>query len=191
MSLLIAGLVIFLGVHSISIVSPSWRDQMAASMGEWPWKGIYSVASLVGVVMISRGYGQARLDAVFLYFPPQWLQHAAMLMLLLVFPLVFAAYFPGRIKSAVKHPMLLAIQIWALGHLLANGRLADVVLFGSFLLWAGADRISMNYREQRTIPSAPPSKSNDLIAVVGGLAVYGIFVIWLHQWLIGVKPYAS
>lgn len=190
MTLMVLGLVLFLGIHSISIFSVSWRDRMVAAIGEWPWKGIYSVLSLAGLVMISRGYELARMDPVYLYSPPLWLKHASLLLLLFVFPLLFAAYFPGRIKAAVKHPMLLAVKIWALGHLLVNGTLADVVLFGSFLLWAGADRMSMKQREQRAIPGAPPSRANDLIAVVGGVAVYVVFVLWLHQWLIGIKPVA-
>jgi len=190
MYLMILGLVVFLGIHSVSIFSPSWRDGMVVKMGEWPWKAVYSIASLAGMVMIAKGYGLSRLDPVYLYFPPQWLKHTSLLLLLFVFPLIFAAYLPGRIKAAVKHPMLLATKVWALGHLLANGTLADVVLFGSFILWAGADRMSMKHREQRPIPGAPPSKMNDLIAVVGGLAVYVIFVLWLHQWLIGIKPVA-
>lgn len=190
MTLMILGLVLFLGIHSISIFAPAWRDATAARMGEWTWKGIYSLLSLAGVIMIAKGYGLARMDPVYLYFPPQWLKHPALLLLLFVFPLVFAAYFPGRIKAAVKHPMLLAVKVWALAHLLSNGTLADVVLFGSFLLWAGADRASMKHREQRPIPAAPPSKMNDLIAVVAGVALYVVFVMWLHQWLIGVKPVA-
>ena len=187
---MILGLVVFFGVHSISIVNEPWRDQMVARMGEWPWKGVYSIAALAGLVMISMGYGMARYDPVYLYFPPQWLRHTSLLLMAFVFPLVFAAYFTGRIKSAVKHPMLLATKIWALAHLLANGTLADVILFGSFILWAGADRASMKRRSQRPITSAPPSKVNDLIAVVGGLVVYFAFFLWLHQWLIGVPPVA-
>ena len=190
MLLMILGLVVFLGIHSVSIFCPSWRDGMVTKLGEWPWKIIYSVVSLAGMVMIAKGYGLARLDPVYLYFPPQWLKHTSLLLLLFVFPLVFATYLPGRIKAVVKHPMLLATKIWALGHLLANGTLADVVLFGSFILWAGVDRMSMKQREPRAIPTAPPSKANDLIAVVGGVAVYVVFVLWLHQWLIGVKPVA-
>jgi uncharacterized membrane protein len=110
-----------------------------------------------------------------------------------VFPLLFAAYLPGRIKSAVKHPMLLAVKVWAVAHLLANGTLADVLLFGGFLAWAVADRVSVKRRtpkEAHAVPSAPARAMNDVIAVVGGLIVYAVFLLWGHRWLIGVSPLA-
>ena len=188
MSTLIIGLVIFLGVHSISIVSPSWRNRMVDQMGEWPFKGLYSLIAIIGFVLIVRGYGEARLDPVVLYIPPTWLRHLALLLLLPVFPLFLATYLPGRIKTAVGHPMLAATKLWAFAHLLANGNLADLILFGSLLLWAIVDRISMKWRQPRAIPAAPLSRQNDRIAVVGGLALYAAFVLWLHEWLFGVPP---
>ena len=109
-------------------------------------------------------------------------------MLIFVFPLFLAAYLPGRIQAATKHPMLAATKIWAFAHLLVNGTLADVLLFGSFLTWAVLDRISLKRREQRPIPWALPSRFNDAIAVGGGLALYAVFVLWLHAWLFGVSP---
>jgi uncharacterized membrane protein len=188
MGVLIIGLVIFLGAHSVSIVSEPWRDRMAARMGEWTWKGIYSVIALVGLVLIIWGYGLARQHPTILYVPPVWLRHLSILLLVPVFPLLLAAYLPGRIKAATKHPMLLATKLWAAAHLLANGMLADVFLFGGFLVWAVVDRISMKHRTQRPVPSAPPSKVNDIIAIVAGLALYVAFVFWLHAWLFGVSP---
>jgi len=186
--ILIAGLVLFFVPHSISIVNSPWRDRAAARIGERPWQGIYSLVAIAGFVLIVWGYGLARQDPVILYVPPVWLRHVALLLMIFVFPLFLAAYLPGRIKAVTKHPMLAATKIWAFAHLLANGTLADVVLFGSFLAWAVADRISMKHREQRPVPGAPPSKYNDLIAVVGGLALYVAFVLWLHAWLFGVSP---
>ena len=109
-----------------------------------------------------------------------------MLLLIPVFPLMLAAYLPGRIKTVTKHPMLLATKLWALAHLLANGMLADVLLFGAFLVWAGLDRASMKHRVARPLPGPTPSKVNDIIAVVGGLILHIPFVLWLHAWLIGV-----
>lgn len=188
MSVLVLGLVLFLAVHSLSIVNEPWRNRMVAKMGEWPWKGVYSVVAIAGFILIVRGYELARLDPVMLYLPPAWLRHLAMLLLVPVFPLLLAAYLPGRIRTATRHPMLLATKLWALAHLLANGMLADVVLFGAFLAWAVADRISMKRRSQRPIPAAPASRANDVIAVVGGLALYVTFVLWLHSWLIGISP---
>lgn len=188
MTLLILGLILFLGVHSVSIVAPAWRDGMQARLGEGKWKGLYSLVSLAGFVMIVVGYGWARQAPVVLYVPPTWLRHVALLLLLPVFPLLLAVYLPGRIKSAARHPMLLATKCWALAHLLANGMAADVLLFGGFLAWAVADRISFKHRTQRPLPTAPPSPVNDIIAVVGGLAIYALFVFWAHAWLIGVSP---
>ncbi len=188
MTILISGLVLFLGVHSISIANPDWRDRIVAVIGEWPWKGVYSILSLAGLLLIVRGYGDARLDTIVLYTPPQGLRQIALLLLVFVFPLALAAYFPGRIKAVVKHPMLASVKIWAFAHLLANGGLSEVVLFGSFLAWAVADRISMKRRGPRSIPTAPPSKYNDVVAVGVGLVVYIGFIVWLHEWLIGLPP---
>lgn len=161
---------------------------MAARIGEERWKGIYSLVAIVGFLLIIWGYGLARQDPVVLYVPPIWLRHVSLVLLVLVFPLLLATYLPGRIKSATKHPMLAATKIWAFAHLLANGTLADAVFFGSFLVWAVADRISMKHREQRPVAGAP-SKMNDAIAVVMGLALYVVFLLWIHDWLFGVSPF--
>jgi len=186
MSMLLLGLVLFFGVHSISIVNDRWRNRMAERMGEWPWKGLYALVALIGLVLIVWGYGLARQNPIVLYYPPGLLYPIAMLLLVPVFPLLLAAYLPGRIKTAVKHPMLVAIKLWAVAHLLVNGTLADVLLFGTFLVWAILDRISIKRREQRPVPGIASGPANDLIAVVGGLALYAAFVFGLHSWMIGV-----
>lgn len=188
MTMLILGLVLFLGVHSLSIVNEPLRDRLHASLGEAAFKGLYSLASLVGLLLIIWGYGAARLDPSVLYVPPTWLRHVSLLLLIPVFPLLFATYFPGRIKAKIGHPMLVAVKLWALAHLLANGMLHDVLLFGSFLAWAVADRISMKRRTQRPIATLPATKANDAIAVVGGLSAYVVMVLWVHQWAFGVAP---
>lgn len=186
MTTLVFGLILFLGVHTISIINEPWRNRMAARLGEMPWKGVYAAVAIIGLVLVVQGYGAARYDPVILYTPPAWLRHVAFLLLLPVFPLLIAAYLPGRIKSAVKHPMILAVKFWALAHLLANGMLADVVLFGGFLAWAVAERISLKRRTPRPIPGAPESRRNDIVAVVAGLVVFVVFAFWLHRVLIGV-----
>ena len=191
MLVLVVGLVIFLGVHSVSIVAARWRTATVARLGERPWKGLYSLASGVGLALVIVGYGMARRDPVVLYTPPAALRHLALLVMLPVFPLLFAAYLPGRIRAAAKHPFLLAVKLWALAHLLANGMLADVLLFGAFLAWAVADRISVKRRsadEAHEVPAAPPGAANDAIALIGGLAVYAVFIFWAHRWIIGVSP---
>ena len=182
------GLIVFLGVHSISIVAPNWRDAMLARMGEGAWKGLYSVIAIVGFVLLVWGYGQARMEAVVLYDPPVWTRWIAAVLMLPVFPLLLAPYFPGRIKAALKHPMLVAVKIWALAHLIANGTSADVLLFGGFLAWAVLDRISLKRRPQRPIRTLPPKVFNDVITVVLGLALYFLFMHWLHARWIGVSP---
>jgi uncharacterized membrane protein len=182
---LVAGMVIFFGVHSIRIVAPAWRDRMVGRLGAQGWKAIYSIASLAGFVLLVGGYAAARLEPVVVYQPPFWLRHVAMLVMLPVFPLLLSAYLPGRIKAAVKHPMLAATKAWAFAHLLANGMLADVLLFGGFLLWAIVDRISAGRRPQAAPATAGPVR-NDVIAIVAGLLVYGLFIGWAHGRLIGV-----
>jgi len=183
---LVAGLAIFLGVHSIRIVAPGWRDRMVARLGAVPWKALYSVASLAGFVMVVGGYAAARLEPVVLFVPPAWLRHLMMLLMLPVFPLLLAAYLPGRIKAATQHPMLAATKFWAFSHLLVNGMLADVLLFGGFLAWAVLDRISAGKRPQPATTAAAGTIRNDVIAVVAGLALYAVFAVWAHPRLIGV-----
>jgi uncharacterized membrane protein len=189
MPLLIAGLVLFLGVHSVAIVAPSLRTRTIQRMGEGAWKGLYALISLAGFVLICYGFGLARQAPVVLYSPPIWLHHLAFLVMLPVFPLLIAAYLPGRIKTAAKHPMLAAVKFWAFAHLLANGSLADVLLFGGFLAWAVVDRISVKRRAMpQVLRTAPPGPWNDAIAVVLGLAVYALLIGWAHVRLFGVSP---
>jgi uncharacterized membrane protein len=188
MLILVIGIALFLGMHSISIVTPGLRARAIASMGPNRWRGVYSLISAAGFVLILYGYHLARQAPVVLYMPPAWMRHLTLLLMLPVFPLILAAYLPGRIKTAMKHPMLAAVKFWALAHLLSNGFLADVVLFGAFLVWAICDRISFKRRPAQTIRTAPQGRFNDLIAVIAGLALYVIFILWAHARLFGVSP---
>ena len=188
MWLLIAGLVIFFGVHSIGIVSARLRDAARARLGEGAWKAIYSMLSLVGFVLICKGFAAARLSPVLLYTPAAWLRYVAVVLMLPVFPLIFASILPGRIRAGMKHPLLAGVKFWALAHLLANGLLADVLLFGSFLAWAVIDRISLKRRPPQFIRTVPERPWNDATAVMLGLAVYAIFLLGAHRWLFGVAP---
>jgi uncharacterized membrane protein len=185
MARLIAGLLLFLGIHSVAILSPAWRDRMAARLGNG-WRALYSLAALAGLVLLVLGYADARATPVVLYSPPPVLRTVALVLMLPVFPLLFAAYLPGRIRTRLKHPMLAGTKLWALAHLLANGTLADVLLFGGVLAWAVADRISLKRRPAREVRTAPPSRWNDLVAVVLGVAVYLLFLRYLHAALIGM-----
>ncbi len=188
MTLLILGLVIFFGVHSIAIFAPAFRDAARGRLGENGWKGVYSVVSLAGFVLLCYGFGLARHTATILYVAPPWLRTLALVLMLPVFPLLLAAYLPGRIKTAAKHPMLAAVKFWALAHLLANGSLADILLFGGFLAWAVADRIALKRRAAAPRAAAAARPWNDAIAIVLGLGIYALFVLWAHQRLFGVAP---
>jgi len=190
MLVLIVGLAVFLGVHSVRIVAPAWRDDMLARLGENGWKGLYSLISLIGFVLIIWGYGLSRLDPVVIYSPPVWTRHISLVLMMPVFVIFVAAYIPGRIKSTLKHPMLVSVKLWAVAHLLANGTLADVLLFGSFLAWAVCDRISVKRRPAAAsdAPGLAPAPANDIIALVVGATLYVVFLLFLHQWLFGVSP---
>ena len=189
MTLLIAGLLLFFAPHFVSIISEQWRDRIAGKIGLTPWKGLYSVVSLACFALICIGYGMARQDPIVLYTTPTWMRHVMMLLMVFVFPLFLAANLPGKIKAKAKHPLLAATKIWAFAHLLVNGTLADALLFGSFLAWAVLDRISMKKRTQRPIAAAPATKYNDFVAVIGGLIIYAVFVMWGHRALIGVPVF--
>ncbi|CAN7716439.1 NnrU family protein [Caballeronia sp. LjRoot31] len=189
MTLFVAGLLVFLGIHSVSIVAPRWRDAQARRMGENGWKGLYSLASIASFVAMLYGYGIARQIPVMVYMPPMALRHLALLLMVPVFPLLIAAYLPGRIKRLSRNPMLLAVILWAVSHLLANGTLNDLLLFGGFLGWAVADLISVSRRAHvHPVPSAPASAVNDVIVVVVGLGLYAFVLLWAHARVIGVSP---
>ncbi len=188
MLMLIVGLILFFGPHSIAVVAPGWRDRAVMHLRERSWKGAYSLLSGAGLVLIVIGFAHARHTPIVLYTSPAWLHDVTWLLMLPVFPLLLAAYLPGRIRTAMRHPMLAAIKLWATAHLLVNGTLADVLLFGSFLIWAVAVRISVKRRVPAPVRGAPPGRYNDLIAVLLGLLLYGLFVWRLHALLIGVAP---
>ena len=182
---LITGLFLFLGIHSISIVAEDFRNTMAAK-SENGWKIIYSLISVVGIVLIAKGYAALRLEPVLVYVPPYWLKHLTYLLMLPAMVLFVAPYFPGKIKKVTKHPQLIAVKLWAFSHLLVNGMLADVILFGAFIIWAGVARISMKKRTPRVIPGLKSNGINDIIAIIIGVVLTGVFIFYLHPLLIGM-----
>lgn len=188
MTTLILGLVIFLGIHSTQIVASNARTALIGRIGEMPYKAVYALVSIIGFWLIVVGYGEARaVGTPQLWYPPVWTRHLAYLLMLPVFTMLIAVYFPGRISRALKHPMLVAVKTWAFAHLISNGDLASVLLFGAFLAWAVADRISVKRRSGGSSPPhAPENRLNDVVALAGGLALYIAFVLWLHPLLIGV-----
>ena len=187
----VAGLVMFFGVHSVSIAASGWRDRRVLQWGRNAWRSLYSLVSIAGFVLLVQGFGEVRGRWPALYTPPVWMHHVTATLMLPVFPLLLAAYLPGRIRTAAKHPMLAATKLWAFAHLLSNGSLADVLLFGSFLAWAVADRISLKRRVPRPATTLPALRWNDAIAVTAGLALYAAFVVHLHLALFGISPLPS
>lgn len=190
MPLLILGLLIFLGLHSLRIFADDWRSRQIAKLGELRWKGLYSLASIAGFVLLVWGFGLARQHPVLLYVPPPALRHLNMLFTLVAFVLLAAAYVPrNHLKAKLGHPMLLAVKVWALGHLLATGMLHDVLLFGAFLLWAIA-LFAVSRRRDRVAGTRYPAGTimGDVLVVVVGLGAWMAFAMWLHLWLIGVNP---
>jgi uncharacterized membrane protein len=187
---MIVGLLLFLGTHSVRIFAEDWRNRQIAQRGENVWMGMYSLIALAGFVLIIWGYGQARLDPMIVWQPPLWTRYLTAALTLPAFILLVAAYVPGtKIKNRVGHPMVLGVKVWALAHLLANGMLADIILFGSFLLWSVFDYRSSRQRDRAAAIAYPSAgMSRDVIAIVGGLVTWGVFAAVLHNWLIGVKP---
>jgi uncharacterized membrane protein len=191
MVILVIGLVLFLGVHSVRIFAEPWRRATIARVGEGKWKGLYSLLSIAGFVLIVWGYGLARQDPVVLWTPPTAMRHVASLLTLVAFVLLFAAYVPRNgIKSRVHHPMVLAVKVWAFAHLLSNGTLADVLLFGGFLAWAVLDFRAARARDRAAgTVYAPGSLAGALAAVAVGTAGWAAFAFWLHAAWIGVAPF--
>jgi uncharacterized membrane protein len=191
MTLLILGLAVFLGVHSVRIFADGWRQRSVARLGEGAWKGIYSVLSIVGFALIVVGWGAARQQPLQLWVPPVWTHHLAGLLTLVAFVMLAAAYVPGNsIKTRLKHPMLLGVQLWAFAHLLANGTLAAVLLFGGFLVWAAVDHRSARRRDRAAGTVYPSGRGVPTVAtVVVGFAAWAGFAMWAHGWLIGVRPF--
>jgi uncharacterized membrane protein len=190
MLILILGLLIFLGAHSLRIVADDWRSRQVARLGEKRWKGLFALISLIGLVLICWGFGLARQQPVLLYVPPPWLRHLNALFTLIAFVLFFAARVPGnRIKAKFGHPQLLAVKVWSVGHLLATGMLHDVVLFGAFLLWAVV-QFAVSRRRDRLAGTVYPAGTvrGDALTLLSGVVVWVIFACWLHLWLIGVNP---
>jgi uncharacterized membrane protein len=191
MSVLILGLVLFFASHSVRIVAPDFRTQQIARMGIGRWKLAYSVISVVTLVLVIWGYGAARQDPVVLWSPPSWARHAAALLSVIGFVLIAAGYVPGtKIRAALGHPMTAGVGLWALGHLLANGRLHAVLLFGGFLVWSLIVFAMRRARDRAAGKQYPPgSLSKDAIATVAGVAFALIFALFLHGPLIGLRPF--
>jgi uncharacterized membrane protein len=192
MSWLVIGLLLFLGAHSVRIFADGWRTQVMAQRGAGAWKGLYTVVSLAGFALLVWGFGQARQQPVVLWVAPVALRHVAALLVLFAFILLVAAYVPGNgIKARVHHPMILSVKVWALAHLLVAGRLADVVLFGAFLVWAVLDFRSARQRDRAAGTTYPAGTlGGTLTATAIGVVAWAAMAFWGHAWLIGIAPFA-
>ncbi|MFN4995719.1 MAG: NnrU family protein [Burkholderiales bacterium] len=207
MTQLILGLILFLGAHSVRIWADGWRDQTIEAYGEKAFKGVYALVSILGFYLLVVGYGEARLQTVALWNPPIFTKHISMLLMLLSSILLVATYIPrNHFKMRLGHPMVLSVKVWALSHLLANGNLADLVLFGSFLIWAvlnfrsarARDRallLNLNVTEEAAGESIAESESahqpklrSTIITLVGGIAIWALITFVLHAKIVGVSP---
>jgi len=191
MLIMIAGLVLFLGMHSVRMVAPEWREAQIQRMGEGPWKGIYSVVSIIGLALAIWGYGQMRHDPIFIWSPPIGLYHLVALFMIPAFILLVAAFVPrNHIRARLGHPMVLAVKTWAFSHLLANGRMGDIIFFGAFLVWTVFVYRFLRQRD-RAVGVAPEAAtaSGTAIAVVLGVVAYWVFATYLHVWVAGVPAF--
>ena len=191
MTQLTLGLLIFLGAHSTRIFADDWRTQQMARLGENRWKGLYALVSLIGFGLIVWGYDQTRTTPIDLWNPPIWTRHLASLLTVPAFVLLVAAYVPGsRIRMLLGHPMIAGVALWAFAHLLSNGRLGDVMLFGAFLLWALLDFTASRRRDRAAGTRYPAGTlARDGLVLVIGLVAWVAFVKMVHLWLIGVAPF--
>jgi uncharacterized membrane protein len=192
LTIMILGLAIFLGVHLLTMMRGQ-RAALISALGENGYKGLYSLVSLIGLVLIVYGFARYRQgEWIDVWFPPVWARHLAALLVLPAVILVVASYVRGNIYLKLKHPMLAGVKLWALAHLIANGDLGSIILFGSILAWAVLDRISL---KRRTDPGAPPfpvgGTRNDVIAIAAGVALYLALGLWFHPYVIGIPVFGA
>jgi len=193
MTQLILGLILFLGAHSVRIFADDWRTRTIAARGEKAFKGVYTLLALLGFYLLVVGYGAARLETVALWNPPVFTKHISILLMLFSSILLMAAYVPrNHLKMRLGHPMVLSVKVWALSHLLANGNLADLLLFGSFLMWAVLNFRSARARDRVLLAenqsTDQPKMLATLITLVGGMAIWALITFVLHAKVVGVAP---
>lgn len=191
MIIFIIGIILFLGSHSVRIFAEPWRTRMIHQLGEKKWKRLYTLFSLFGFILLVIGYSQARQNTIIIWQPPIFLTHIAVLLNLFTF-ILLASSAPNNnaIRVKLKHPMILGVKVWAIAHLLANGSLIDLILFGSFLIWAVLDFRSARNRPNSSEETPVISLKATFISIFLGIAVWLAFIFGLHQWLIGVSPIA-
>lgn len=188
MTLMIIGLLIFLGTHSLNIFAPDWRDRQIQQRGAIPFKVVYALISIAGLWLAIVGYGEMRMSAAPLWNPPVGLRHLVALLMLPSFILLVAAYIPANhLKARLGHPMLMAVKIWAFAHLLANGRLGDIIFFGAFLAWAVVLYIRLKKQDRARGTVYPAGTMGGTVAtVIVGAILYFVFASYLHIHVAGV-----
>jgi len=188
--LMIAGLVLFIGAHVFTTMRGQ-RAALIARVGEGAYKGVYSLLSIVGVVLIAWGFARYRAAGyIAVWDPPGWTRHVTVLLVWPAIIMFYAAYSPGRIKAVLKHPMLVGTKLWALAHLISNGDLGSIILFGSILAWAVYDRITLKRRTDAGGPPIPVGGTKqDIIAVVGGTIIYLLLGFLFHPYVVGVPAF--
>jgi len=192
MTIMIIGLILFLGMHSVRIYANVWREAQISKRGKNIWQGFYAIVSLLGFILIIWGYGDARVETQVLWYPPLWTKHLAALFVLISFIFFVAADLPGtKIKSKIGHPMIVGVKLWAFGHLITNGALADIILFGSFLLWAILDFRTARQRDKANGVSYEfLGYHRDILVIVIGFGIGIVFALYFHNMLIGVTPFS-
>jgi uncharacterized membrane protein len=192
LSLMILGLAVFVGGHAFATFRPE-RAAAVARVGEWPYKGLFSLFALIGIVLISIGFGQYRAAGLIeLWHPPSWTRHLTVALMWPATICLVAAYSRGDIQRLLKHPFLVGVKLWALAHLISNGDLGGIILFGSILAWAVFDRITLKRRSDPGMPAIPSGgRRNDVIAVVVGTLLYLALGFWFHPYLIGLRVFGS
>jgi uncharacterized membrane protein len=191
MTVLILGLVLFLGMHSARIVAEPARRRFIAQRGENAWKGLYSIVSVAGLVLMVWGWGLARAEPVLVWNPPLATRHVAALGVLVAFVILAGAYVPGNpIKARLHHPMVLGVKVWALAHLVSNGFLHEILLFGGFLVWAVLSFRAARARDRADGTVFPPgTTARGAVTVAVGVVLWAVFAFWAHGWLFGVRPF--
>jgi uncharacterized membrane protein len=193
LAIMIIGLAVFLGSHTLVTLRPQ-RTALMARIGEGPYKGLFALVSLVGILLIGYGFALYRANGyIDIWMPPRWTRHVTELLVWPAIIAILAAYIPSQIKRVLKHPMLVGVKLWAVAHLLSNGDLGSIILFGSILAWAVYDRISLKRRTDAPAPAVATGGGyrNDFIVVVVGTLVYFVLGFWFHPWVIGVPVFGS
>jgi len=192
LALEILGLVVFLGAH-VFVTMRDHRAAVVARIGEWPYRGLFSLVSIIGIVLIGYGFAAYRAAGpIAVWYPPGWTRHIVVALMWPASIMIAAAYIPGNIKRVLKHPMLVGVKTWAFAHLCANGDLGSIVLFGSVLAWAVYDRITLKRRKDAGAPPIPIGGTrNDIIAIIVGTIIYLALGFVFHPVVIGVPAFGT